>query len=90
MVLTSLILIGTTIELDKLTLSLVDVAKELSKAFRVNNCLPHPSIMIRVSSAYCNIGKSKEYCKGMGRLMSPWLLALLRMVCKTVCVDGMA
>jgi hypothetical protein len=68
--------------LEILTVKPVDVAKELRRALRVNKCLPHPSIIINVSSAYCRIGKSCEYCRGMGRLMSPWLLALLRMVCR--------
>jgi hypothetical protein len=71
LVLSSLRLIGTIIDLEILTVKPVDVAKELRRALRVNKCLPHPSIIINVSSAYCRIGKSCEYCRGMGRLMSP-------------------
>jgi hypothetical protein len=59
-------LIGTIMDLEKFTFNPVEEAKEPSIAFKKNNCLPHPSMMIDVSSAYCNIGKSPEYCKGIG------------------------
>jgi hypothetical protein len=64
-------LMGTNIDLAKLTLRPVDAANEFSKAFRIKSCLPQPSRMIRVSSAYCKIGKSEEYCKGIGRVNRP-------------------
>lgn len=57
-------LIGIIMDLKKFTFRPVDESKDPSRAFKQNNCLSHPSIMIRVSSAYCRIGKSPEYCKG--------------------------
>jgi hypothetical protein len=57
-------LIGTIMDLEKFTFNPVVEAKQPSRAFKKNSCLPHPSMMINVSFAYCNIGKSPEYCKG--------------------------
>lgn len=52
LVLSSVRLIGTNMDLAKLTLSPVEAAKVLSSAFRMRSYLPHPSMMIRVSLAY--------------------------------------
>jgi hypothetical protein len=72
-------LIGTIIDLEKLTFKPVEVAKEFRRAFRRNNCLLHPSMMIKVSLAYWRIGKSFVYCSGIGRLSSPKSFAVLIM-----------
>jgi hypothetical protein len=50
--LSSLTLIGVIIDLRKFTLRPVDEAKHYRRALRMNNCFPHPSIIMRVSSAY--------------------------------------
>lgn len=78
--LSSEMLIGTIIDLAKLTLRPVEEAKEFNKAFRVKSCLPHPSMIISVSSAYCRIGKSLVYCSGTGKLSIPRFLALFTMI----------
>jgi hypothetical protein len=70
---------GTIMDLEKLTIKLVEVAKEFRRAFRKTNYLPHPSMMIKVSLAYWRIEKSLVYYSGIGRLMRPCSLALFRM-----------
>lgn len=46
------ILIGTSIDFDKFTLKPVESAKMFRRAFSTKNCLAHPSVIMRVSSAY--------------------------------------
>jgi len=65
------VLTGTIMDFWKLTFKPVDSEKELSKAFKINTCLAQPSMIMRVSSAYCKIGKSVEHCRGIGSLRSP-------------------
>jgi hypothetical protein len=52
-------------------LSPVEAAKELRRAFKINNCLQHPSIITTVSSVYCKTGKSLLYWRGIERFKSP-------------------
>lgn len=54
-------LIGTISDFEKFTFNLVEEAKEFKRAFRRKNCLLHPSMMSKVSSAYRRIGKSLAY-----------------------------
>jgi hypothetical protein len=49
--------------------------KALCKALKTNNCLAHPSIIMRVSSAYCRVEKSSVLCRGIGNLRRPNSLA---------------
>ncbi|RCV17996.1 hypothetical protein SETIT_3G265300v2, partial [Setaria italica] len=41
----------------------------------------HPSMIIRVSSTYCRIGKSELYVRGIGSVRWPWSLESFTMVC---------
>jgi hypothetical protein len=72
------VLIGTIMDLWKLTFSPMDSEKELSKAFRKKSYLAQPSIMMRVSSAYYKMGKSVEHCRRIGNLSSPRSFALFK------------
>jgi hypothetical protein len=51
-VFSSEMLIGTNMDLLKFTFRPHEEAKVFSKALRVNSCLAHPSMTIKVSSAY--------------------------------------
>jgi hypothetical protein len=61
-----------------LTLRPVDVAKVCSRLFKKTSYLTEPSMKIRVSSAYCRMGKSVEEASGIGNFNRLRSLALFR------------
>jgi hypothetical protein len=75
-------LIGTIKDMLKLTLRPIDYPKLSSKHFRKNSCLASTCIMIRVSSAYCTIGKACPNELSIGNWIMFWWKAWLTILCK--------
>ena len=66
---------GTSNDLEKLTLRPVDSEKSLSISLRTVSLSSFASIITKVSSAYYKMGKSWEWFKGMGTESRPLFLA---------------
>jgi len=62
-------------DFEKLTFNHVASAKLLRRAFMKTNCLASASIIKRVSSAYCTIGKSRLDRRSIGLLINPLFIA---------------
>jgi hypothetical protein len=73
----SLTFMGSIMDFFKLTLKPVASEKVLITYLRKVRCLVSPSSTIKVSSAYCNIGKSSLVCIGIGSLRRPMLFSFV-------------